>query len=169
MKHLLFFIVVLFAACGQPSELMLYNYNLEICKKAFSCYPTSDYETFKSLIHPDIEHQSPMYGEGKVDYVNAVGHAEMYMELFTNLSFEDPIWLPGVDSETLSIDGSVCAYGTWKGEYVETGKSFSVDAYHYFTLQDGLIIQSGDYFDATGMVMAIRAPAEADAPAADSE
>lgn len=110
-----------------------------------------------------------MDGEGKVDYVNAVGHAEMYMEMFTNVSFENPIWLPGVHSKTLTTYGSVLAYGTWRGVSVETGKSFSVDACHYLNLQDGLIIQSGDYFDATGMVMAIRAPAEATATAADSE
>ena len=162
MKHFLFFMVFALMACSQPNDLTLYNSNLEICKKAFSCYETSDLETFKSLIHPDIEHQSPMYGEGKVDYVNAVGHAEMYMDIFTNVSFEDPIWLPGVDSETLATDGSVRAYGTWRGVSVETGKSFSVDAYHYFNLQDGLIIQSGDYFDATGLVMAIRAPADSE-------
>ena len=82
------------------------------------------------------------------------------MEGFKNVSFEDPIWLPGVDSETLATDGSVRVYGTWKGVSVETGNSFSVDSYHYFDVQDGLIIKSGDYFDATGMVNAVSAPAE---------
>ena len=37
---------------------------------------------------------------------------------------------------------------------IASGKEFSVDSYHYFGIKDGKIIQSGDYFDATGMVMA---------------
>ena len=51
-------------------------------------------------------------------------------------------------------------YGTWKGESRETGKSFSVDAYHYFDIQDGQIVMSGDYFDASGMVLAVTASDE---------
>ena len=46
-------------------------------------------------------------------------------------------------------------YGTWKGTSKATGKSFSVIAYHYFEFKDGKISQSGDFFDATGMVMAV--------------
>ena len=169
MKHLLFSLVVVLTACSQPNDLTLYNANLEIAKTAMSCYETPDFETLKSLIHADVEHQSPMYGQGKVNYEGVLGQAKFYMEGFKNVSFEDPIWLPGVDSETLATDGSVRVYGTWKGVIVETGKSFSVNSYHYFNLQDGLIIQSGDYFDATGMVMAVSAPAAEEAPAADSE
>ena len=30
-----------------------------------------------------------------------------------------------------------------------------MDAYHYFLVKDGLISKSGDFFDATGMVMAV--------------
>ena len=170
MKHLLFSLVVVLTACSQPNDLTLYNANLEIAKTAMSCYETPDFETLKSLIHADVEHQSPMYGQGTVNYEGVMGQAKFYMEGFKNVSFENPIWLPGVDSETLATDGSVRVYGTWKGVSVETGKSFSVNAYHFFDLQDGLIIKSGDYFDATGMVMAVSAsPVEEVAPAADSE
>ena len=57
-------------------------------------------------------------------------------------------------------NGSVRVYGTWTGKSNETGKSFAVDSYHFFDVQDGKIISSGDYFDATGMVMAIAATTE---------
>ena len=178
MKHLLFSLAVVLTACSQPNDLTLYNANLEIAKTAISCYETPDFETLKSLIHADVEHQSPMYGQGIVNYDGVIGQAKFYMEGFKNVSFEDPIWLPGVDPETLATDGSVRVYGTWKGVSVETGNSFSVDAYHYFDVQDGLIIKSGDYFDATGMVNAVSAPAEVEVvqrnnsgaiPASDSE
>ena len=47
-------------------------------------------------------------------------------------------------------------YGIWSGNNSATGKPFSLDAYHYFNVKEGKIIASGDYFDATGMVMAIQ-------------
>ena len=36
----------------------------------------------------------------------------------------------------------------------------AVDAYHYFDVQDGQIVMSGDYFDASGMVLAVTASDE---------
>ena len=46
-------------------------------------------------------------------------------------------------------------YGTWTGTSNASGKEFAVDSYHYFYVKDGKITASGDYFDATGMVMAL--------------
>jgi len=157
MKYLVLSLAVMLTACSQQDDLALYKTNVEIAKKVITCYETPDFETFKSLVHKDVEHQSPMYGQGKVDYESVMGQAKFYMEGFTNVSFENPVWLPGVDEKTLVADGSVRVYGTWKGESRETGKSFSVDAYHYFAVQDGQISMSGDYFDATGMVLAVSA------------
>ena len=34
-------------------------------------------------------------------------------------------------------------------------KDFSVQAYHWFEFQDGKIVINGDYFDATGMLLAV--------------
>jgi ketosteroid isomerase-like protein len=82
------------------------------------------------------------------------------MEGFSNVAFENAVWLPGVDTTSYTNDGSVRVYGTWTGESNETGNSFSVDSYHYFDIQDGQIIASGDYFDATGMVIAVSAQTE---------
>ncbi|MGY8932443.1 MAG: nuclear transport factor 2 family protein [Flavobacteriales bacterium] len=164
MRNLLLLSLIVFlSACTQSDNLALYKTNLEVAKQALSCYETpADFETFKSLIHEDVKHQSPMYGQGLVDYDGVLGQAGFYMQGFTNVKFENAVWLPGVDSTSLSNDGSVRVYGTWSGESIETGNSFSVDSYHYFDVADGKITASGDYFDATGMVMAVSAPAPAD-------
>ena len=163
MKNLLLSLIVVLSACTQSDNLALYNTNLEIAKKAMSCYETpTDFETFKSLVSEDVKHQSPMYGQGLVDYDGVLGQASFYMQGFTNVKFENAVWLPGVDSTSLSNDGSVRVYGTWSGESLETGNSFSVDSYHYFDIEDGKITSSGDYFDATGMVMAVSVPSLAE-------
>ena len=153
-------LIVVFSACNQSDNLDLYNTNVAIAKKAMSCYETpADFETFKSLVHEDVVHQSPMYGQGEVDYEGVLGQAKFYMGGFTNVKFTNAVWLPGVDTVNLQNNGSVRVYGTWSGESIETGNSFSVDSYHYFDIDGGKIVSSGDFFDATGMVMAVSAPA----------
>jgi hypothetical protein len=96
-----------------------------------------------------------MYGKGEVGKEAVLEQAQFYMNNFENVTFNDPVWLPGVNNETLQPDGGVRVYGTWKGTSIATGKSFSVIAYHYFEFKEGKISQSGDFFDATGMVMAV--------------
>jgi ketosteroid isomerase-like protein len=56
----------------------------------------------------------------------------------------------------------VRVYGTWTGTSNASGKEFAVDSYHYFYVKDGKITASGDYFDATGMVMALAPDQEMD-------
>ena len=164
MRNLLILsVIVILSSCTQSDNLALYNTNLEVAKKAMSCYETpTDFETFKSLVSEDVKHQSPMYGQGVVDYDGVLGQSSFYMQGFTNVKFENAVWLPGVDTTSLTNNGSVRVYGTWSGESLETGKSFSVDSYHYFDVKEGKIISSGDYFDATGMVMAVSSPASMD-------
>ena len=97
-----------------------------------------------------------MYGAGIVGYDKVLEQGNFYMSNFSEVTFENTRWLPGVNEETLKPDGSVRVYGTWKGVSNSSGKSFSVDSYHYFEVKDGKISQSGDFFDASGMVMAVQ-------------
>lgn len=161
MRYIWLSLIVILSACSQSDDMTLYKSNLEVVKQAIACYETpQDYETFVSLIDENVQHQSPMYGQGIVGYEGVLGQAKFYMEGFSDVVFENPIWLPGVDTVSLQNNGSVRVYGTWTGKSNETGKSFAVDSYHYFDIKDGKIISSGDYFDATGMVMAISATSE---------
>ncbi len=161
MRYLILSFAIFLSACTQTNDMTQFNANLEVVKKAMSCFETpQDFETYKSLIDENIKHQSPVYGTGQVDYEGVMNQAKFYMEGFSDVTFENPIWLPGVDTTTLQNNGSVRVYGTWTGKSKQTGKPFSVDTYHYFDVQDGKIISSGDYFDASGMVMAVSATTE---------
>ena len=96
-----------------------------------------------------------IYGVGKIGYDKVLDDAEFYMTNFKDVTFENAIWLPGVDETTLMPDGSVRVYGTWKGVSIATGKSFSLDSYHYFNAKEGKVYESGDFFDASGKLMAV--------------
>ena len=157
-KIILITITVLLVSCEANQDLSLYNTNKEVAQKMLMSYTSpTNFELFKSLIHEEIEHQSPMYGVGKIGYDKVLIDAEFYMTNFKDVTFEDAIWLPGVDETTLTPDGSVRVYGTWKGVSIATGKSFSLDSYHYFNAKEGKVYESGDFFDASGMMIAVAA------------
>jgi len=144
-------------SCSNTQDMTLYKANLNVAKKYISTYESpTDFELFKAMTDENIEHQSPMYGAGKVGYEEVLAQGEFYMNGFENVSFKADAWLPGVNEETLLVDGSVRVYGTWSGNNVASEKEFSVDTYHYFMVENGKVIVSGDYFDATGMVMAVQ-------------
>ena len=63
-------------------------------------------------------------------------------------------WLGTISTKMLN--GSVRTYGTWTGKNTASGKPFEVKFYHYLTFdEDGMLINGGDYGDATGVVMAV--------------
>ena len=157
-KIILITITVLLVSCEANQDLSLYNTNKEVAQKMLMSHTSpTNFELFKSLIHEEIEHQSPMYGVGKIGYDKVLIDAEFYMTNFKDVTFEDAIWLPGVDETTLTPDGSVRVYGTWKGVSIATGKSFSLDSYHYLNAKEGKVYESGDFFDASGMMIAVAA------------
>ena len=154
MKKLLIVLIGIFAiSCQNEPDLSLFNANKEIAEKWLRTYESpADYDLFESMVAKDIVFQSPQYGVGEVGYDEIIAQAKYYMTGFENVTFTARAWLPGVDETTLKADGSVRVYGTWKGNSIASGKSFSLDSYHYFSVKDGKISQSGDFFDATGMV-----------------
>ena len=159
MKTMLILLTALFTiSCQTEADLSLFNTNKEIAEKWIRTYESpSNYDLFESMVDKDIVFQSPQYGVGEVGYDEIIAQAKYYMNGFENVTFTARAWLPGVDETTLKADGSVRVYGTWKGNSIDSGKSFSLDSYHYFSIKDGKIAQSGDYFDATGMVLATNA------------
>ncbi|MFT4857228.1 MAG: ketosteroid isomerase-like protein [Planctomycetota bacterium] len=142
-------------------DMSLFEENKEIAQKYLASYESpQDYALFMSMTDENIEHQSPMYGIGIVGYEKVLEQGDFYMSNFSNVTFENARWLPGVNEETLQADGSVRVYGTWKGVSNASGKNFSIDSYHYFLIKDGKIAQSGDFMDATGMIMALQQDSE---------
>lgn len=163
-KLLILSVAMLVMSCQNSYDLSEYQANQKVAETFLLTYQSpTNFELFKSMVDENIVHQSPVYGQGEVGYDEVIAQANFYMKGFENVTFKSRAWLPGVDETTLAPDGSVRVYGTWSGNSIETGKEFSVDSYHYFEVKDGKITTSGDYFDASGMVMAVQAdPVEAE-------
>ena len=140
-------------ACNQPQgNHPDFEANVAIAKKFIQLHQVEDYKTQESLLHDDLIWQPPVYGApeyGKAAHIEAM---KMYQDMFDNITYEAQNWLPGVNAETGALDGSVRTYGTWKGTHTETGKTFSLTAYHTMDFKEGKIIAGGDFFDFGGFM-----------------
>jgi len=87
---------------------------------------------------------------------DVVAYISGWLAAMEDINYEPENFLPGVDPETSLPNGSVRTYGTWTGVNTASGKPFEVKFYHYLTFDDnGMLVNGGDYGDATGVVMAV--------------
>ena len=155
MKKLIFVISVLFIyGCNNVSNPQ-YEANKALAEKWVKTFEDGNIDLWKEVVSEDLLDVAPLYGMGQVDYAASLQVAEFYINNYTNVKFNDPVWLPGIDTATMSPDGSVRAYGVWTGDSKSTGRSFRITSYHNFDFKDGKIVSTGEYFDATGMVNAV--------------
>ena len=151
-KFKLLLIGILFVSCDSNPD---YQSNLAVAKKWVQAFEDQNIELWKEAVSEDLQDIAPMYGMGMVDYETSLQVAEFYIQNYTDVKFNDPVWLPGIDTLTMKPDGSVRAYGRWSGKSLSTGREFSLMSYHNFDFEDGKISSTGEYFDATGMVNAV--------------
>ena len=151
-KIILLLAGILFVGCDSNPK---YESNLAVAKKWVQAFEDQNIELWKEAVSEDLQDIAPMYGMGMVDYETSLQVAEFYIQNYTDVKFNDPVWLPGIDTLTMKPDGSVRAYGRWSGKSISTGREFSLMSYHNFDFEDGKISSTGEYFDATGMVNAV--------------
>ena len=151
-KFKLLLIGILFVSCDSNPD---YQSNLAVAKKWVQAFEDGNIDLWKEAVSEDLQDIAPMYGMGMVDYETSLQVAEFYIQNYTDVKFNDPVWLPGIDTLTMKPDGSVRAYGRWSGKSLSTGREFSLMSYHNFDFEDGKISSTGEYFDATGMVNAV--------------
>ena len=152
MKKMILIIGLLVMSCSTNPD---YSNNLKLAKKWVQAFETSNLDLWKEVVSQELVDAAPMYGMGQVDYQTSLGIAEFYVQNYTNVKFENSVWLPGIDTLTMKPDGSVRAYGTWTGTSKSTGRNFSLNSYHNFDFKDGKISSTGEYFDATGMINSV--------------
>ena len=151
-KPLLLLLGLLVVSCSTNPD---YENNLKLAKKWVKAFETSDLDLWKEVVSEDLVDVAPMYGMGQVDYKTSLQVAEFYVQNYTNVKFNNQVWLPGVDTLSMKPDGSVRAYGTWTGKSKSTGRNFSLTSYHNFDFKNGKITSTGEYFDATGMINSV--------------
>ena len=133
-----------------------YKRNLENTQKFFNYINEKDgLDKMKLMLSAEISHRSPNY-DGKIrNYNERIDELSAYFRGFKNLKYEARSWLPNTDKNG-KLTGGVRTYGTWTGEFIETGKNISLNSFHYYNYdKQGKVLNSGDFFDATGLLYAV--------------
>ena len=132
-----------------------YSANVKIAQKFMQLHEVEDLESQISMLSDDLIHEPPRYGSELQDKDGFINDVKGYQDNFENMNFTPTYWLPGSDSLG-NLNGSVRVYGVWTATHTPTQKGITLRSYHYWDFdENGLIIQVGDYFDATGMMMSL--------------
>lgn len=170
MKKTLFSVAIslLFVACTDSAKTdntassdktemkALYEKNLASLKASLVAFEKEDIDTWASYISDTAIWNSPAYG----DTVNTKAHwkesLKGYLDNWDNLKLNNAIFLPGVDTATLSFDGSVRYYGSWDGVHI-SGVATKANFYGAYNFnKDGKVIFGTDFFDLGGLLNALK-------------
>ena len=155
-KIIMIALVCILTSCAQNQQNPNFEKNVELAKNWFNTFTAEDFEGCAKLMSDDVEWRSSLYGDPLMDKEATLTYMKGWQDAMENITYTPENYLPGVDPETGQLNGSVRTYGTWTGTNTESGKSFEIYMYHYFTFNDeGKIINSGDFGDATGMLLAV--------------
>ena len=77
---------------------------MKLAKKWVQAFETSNLE-WKEVVSQELVDAAPI-----VDYQTSLGIAEFYVQNYTNVKFENQVWLPGIDTLTMKPDGSVALW-----------------------------------------------------------
>ncbi len=170
MKKFLFIplVALLVAACNsnekkeddasQKSADMkaLYEKNLATLKQGIAAFEKGDLDGWAATIADTAQWQSPAYG----DTVHTKAHwresLKFYEDNWHDLKLNNAIFLPGLDTATQEMDGSVRYYGSWDGTHNATSNKTSLLFYGTYDFnKDNKVISGADYFDAGGLMNAV--------------
>jgi ketosteroid isomerase-like protein len=157
MKKLLILIMMItLSSCTGVQQNPDFDKNVELAKTWFDTFTSEDYDATAALMSEDVEWQGCFYGSPVMNKEEAMAYMKGWHDAMENITYTPENYLPGVDPETGQLNGSVRTYGVWTGTNTASRKNFEILMYHYFTFNDeGKIINSGDFGDATGLIMAV--------------
>ena len=133
----------------------LYEKNLATLKSGIAAFEREDIEGWASSIADSAVWASPAYGDTvhtKAHWKESLAH---YMADWDNLKLNNPNFLPGIDSTTHELDGSVRYYGQWNGTH-KSGVRTSINFYGTYDFnKDNKIVAGADFFDVGGLMNAV--------------
>lgn len=135
----------------------LYEQNLAVVKTITTDFENKNLTDFFSNVADSVIWNSPVYG----DNVHTKGHWMESLKYWTDnwdsLHLIDANFLPGLDSTTHSMDGSVRYYGQWDGVHKATGIHTHVQIYETYEFnKDHKIVNDAEYFDVGGLMNAVQ-------------
>ncbi len=170
MKKLLFaaIITIMVAGCNQANQKesttsgnskemkAFYEANLAAFKAQVAAFEKEDLNAWAAEIADTAVWSSPVYGDTITTKKHWVESTKFDFDNFSNLHLTAAQFLPGVDTATHEMDGSVRYYGIWKGTN-SSGKEGSLKVYGTYDFNKDHKITSGDdFYDVGGLMNSIK-------------
>jgi hypothetical protein len=134
----------------------LYDQNLAAVKSSVAAFENNDLAAFFSNVSDSVKWHSPAYG----DTIMTKAH---WMELLKGLEgnwskwhLSNALFLPGIDSTSHAMDGSVRFYGRWDGEHKASGMATKLEFYGAYEFnKDHKVKEAFEYADVGGLMNAV--------------
>jgi len=149
------------AASNKSTEMKaLYEKNLAALKAGIAAFEKEDIEGWAANVADSAVWTSPAYGDTVTTKAHWKESLKYYLDNWSDLKLTNAQFLPGLDSATHEIDGSVRYYGRWGGVH-SSGVATQVNFYGTYEFnKDNKMISGADYFDLGGMMNSLQPKAK---------
>ena len=134
----------------------LYEKNLAALKTSIASFEKEDIEGWAASVADSAVWQSPAYGDTVTTKAHWKEALKYYIDNWDNLKLNNGNFLPGIDSATHEMDGSVRYYGSWDAVH-KSGVATHVNFYGAYDFnKDNKVTAGIEFFDVGGLMNAIQ-------------
>ena len=132
-----------------------YEKNLASLQAGIAAFEKEDIEGWAASVADSVKWNSPAYGDTVTTKAHWKESLQYYLDNWDNIKLNNATYLPGVDSTTMELDGSVRYYGYWDAVH-KSGTPTHVSYYATYDFnKDGKVIAGSEYFDVGGLMNAV--------------
>lgn len=167
MKKLLFATIVslLVIACSEEKKEddskkwwneSLVQKNLATIQAGIAAFEKEDIDGWSAIVADSAVWSSPAYGDTVTTKAHWLESLKFYMDNWDNLKLNNAIFLPGIDSATHEMDGSVRYYGDWDAVH-KSGLAMHLKFYATYDFnKDNKVTYCSDFFDVGGLMNTVQ-------------
>ena len=156
---------------SEAPDYAAFDKKVEIIRAFYKAHGEENLEAQSAMLSEDLKWSPPAYNGnewlGKEDLLAALKN---YHDAFDNIQWHEGIvmadstvngyWSGSVFPQATATDvpGVIRVYGTWSATHTESGKEIGLKFFNLTTINDqGMIVESSDYFDVNGLAAQIAA------------
>jgi ketosteroid isomerase-like protein len=134
----------------------MYEKNLAALKANFASFEKEDIDGFAAGLADNMVWNGPSYGDTVTTKAHWLEGLKYYAENWDNIKFNNATFLPGIDSASHELDGSVRCYGSWDAVH-KSGLTTHVNYYATADFnKDNKITSYSEFFDVGGLMNAVQ-------------
>ena len=132
-----------------------YEKNMASLKAGIAAFEKKDIEGWAASVADSAKWASPAYGDTVSTKAHWKESLQYYADNWNNIKMNNGNFLPGIDSSTHELDGSVRYYGYWDAVH-KSGTATHISFYGTYDFnKDNKVISGAEFFDVGGLMNAV--------------